>query len=145
MTPLRQGPPADKDKNVIVDKDKNMLRACNGVVVPAADKIRTLPPGGEVCENKTRKKRPLGTVATRTTDGDREFKVAVQRLNNDSRLRHSNGPAFRCVLGWLLLLGSTSGQFSGYAAISSLISLFFEGRDHPLGLFLAVRTTAVFS
>ncbi|MQM03107.1 hypothetical protein Taro_035881 [Colocasia esculenta] len=93
--PLRQTAAVDKDKNAFSDRDKNMLKACNGVSMPVEDKIRTLSAGGEGWEKKMKRKRSVGTVVTRTIDGEREFKPAVQRLNNDSRPRPSNGLGFR--------------------------------------------------
>uniref|UniRef100_A0A1D1Z2K0 Chlorophyllase-1, chloroplastic n=1 Tax=Anthurium amnicola TaxID=1678845 RepID=A0A1D1Z2K0_9ARAE len=100
--PLRQGPAIEKDKNIFMDKEKNMLRACNGGLMPVEDKIRTLTAGSEGWEKKMKRKRSVSVGAvTRTIDGDREFKVAAQRLNNESRPRPSNGLSFR--------LGSSSG------------------------------------
>ncbi|CAA7405370.1 unnamed protein product [Spirodela intermedia] len=93
--PLRQGPPVDKEKNTLVDKDKNMLRACNGSLMPAEDKIRVLP-GGEGWDKKMKRKRSVGPLVARPIDGDRDFKSSSQqRLNIESRARPSDGLSFR--------------------------------------------------
>ncbi|CAA6668505.1 unnamed protein product [Spirodela intermedia] len=93
--PLRQGPPVDKEKNTLVDKDKNMLRACNGSLMPVEDKIRVLP-GGEGWDKKMKRKRSVGPLVARPIDGDRDFKSSSQqRLNIESRARPSDGLSFR--------------------------------------------------
>lgn len=96
--PLRQGPSVDKEKSTLVDKDKNMLRACNGGLMPVEDKIRVLS-GGEGWDRKMKRKRSVGPLVTRPIDGDRDFKSSSQqRVNIESRARSSDGLSFRCVL-----------------------------------------------
>ena len=97
-----------KDKNTIIDKDKNMLRACNGVSVPVVDKMKTFSFNGDASDNKIKKKRTVGTIGNRLTEGDREMKGDVQRLSNEARHRSSIGPASRCAFlqffYWLLFV-----------------------------------------
>ncbi|KAL5974674.1 hypothetical protein ACLOJK_031344 [Asimina triloba] len=76
-----------------VDKDRDMLRAGNGGSMQAEDKARGLPPGGDGgWDKKMKRKRSVGTVGTRTIDGDMELKQRMQqRLNSDSISRPSDG------------------------------------------------------
>ncbi|XP_077241272.1 uncharacterized protein LOC143881849 isoform X2 [Tasmannia lanceolata] len=81
---------------LLIDKDKDMPRASNGVSLQVEDKIRGLPTGGDGWEKKMTRKRSVGAVVTRTMDGDREIKRGMQqRLNNESRSRSSEGHGFR--------------------------------------------------
>ncbi|XP_064968569.1 uncharacterized protein LOC135614775 isoform X1 [Musa acuminata AAA Group] len=92
--PLRQGAVMDKDRNVLFDKDKGMLRSCNGGSIPSEDKMCGLPPGADGWEKKLKRKRSVGL--NRGTEGDREIKQSIQqRSNNESRLRSSDGIGFR--------------------------------------------------
>ncbi|XP_058087160.1 uncharacterized protein LOC131234357 [Magnolia sinica] len=79
-------------QGVGVDKDRDMLRAGNGGSVQVEDKIRGLPAGGDGWDKKMKRKRSVGTVGTRTIDGDVEVKQRMQpRLNNESLSRSSDG------------------------------------------------------
>ncbi|XP_073003559.1 uncharacterized protein [Typha latifolia] len=94
--PTRQGLAVDKEKSLHFDKDKTMLRACNGATVMSEDKIRGLPPGGEGWEKKLKRKRSVGTAISRLSDGDREIKLAMQqRPNNESRPRSNDNHGLR--------------------------------------------------
>ncbi|KAK1309905.1 hypothetical protein QJS10_CPA08g01490 [Acorus calamus] len=76
----------------VMDKDKNMLRP----PVLVEDKIRGLPAGGDGWDKKMKRKRSVGAVVSRSTDGERELKQAVQqRLTNETRSRPCDGPGFR--------------------------------------------------
>ncbi|KAK1323823.1 hypothetical protein QJS10_CPA02g00964 [Acorus calamus] len=80
----------------IIDKDKNVLRSGNAPPVLAEDKIQGLPAGGDGWDKKMKRKRSVGTVISRSMDGDRELKQAVpQRLSNESRPRPCDGQGFR--------------------------------------------------
>lgn len=86
----------DKDKNMFFEKDKSMLRICNGGPMSSEGRIRGLPTGGDGWEKKLKRKRSVGTMVTRIPDGDRELKQAIQsRPNADSRSRSSDGNGFR--------------------------------------------------
>ncbi|CAL9202583.1 unnamed protein product [Musa hybrid cultivar] len=90
---LRQGAVIEKDKNVLSDKDKVMLRGCNGGPIPSEEKMCGLPPGGDGWE-KNKRKRSVGL--NRVIDGDRDIKQPFQqRPNSESRLRPSDGNGFR--------------------------------------------------
>ncbi|XP_009390026.2 uncharacterized protein LOC103976520 isoform X5 [Musa acuminata AAA Group] len=90
---LRQGAVIEKDKNVLSDKDKVMLRGCNGGPIPSEEKMCGLPPGGDGWE-KNKRKRSVGL--NRVIDGDRDIKQPFQqRPNSESRLRPSDGTGFR--------------------------------------------------
>ncbi|KAK8938704.1 hypothetical protein KSP39_PZI011460 [Platanthera zijinensis] len=100
--PARQGAALDKDKNLFFEKDKSILRACNGGSISSEDKIRGLPTGGDGWEKKLKRKRSVGTMVTRNPDGDRELKQTVQsRPTTEPRPRPSDGNGFRT--------GSTNG------------------------------------
>lgn len=84
----------DKDKNVHFEKDKSILRNCNGGSIPSEDKMHGFAPGGDGWEKKLKRKRSVGL--NRGTEGDREIKQSIQqRSNNESRLRSSDGIGFR--------------------------------------------------
>ncbi|XP_008784017.1 uncharacterized protein LOC103703090 isoform X3 [Phoenix dactylifera] len=86
--PVRQG--------TTTDKDKNILRGCNGGPMPSEDKIRGLPPGGDGLEKKLKRKRSVGTMVNRVTEGDRDIKQAIQqRPNNEPRPRSCDNLGFR--------------------------------------------------
>ncbi|KAG1331024.1 hypothetical protein COCNU_02G009920 [Cocos nucifera] len=79
--PVRQG--------TTTEKDKNILRACNGGPMPSEDKIRGLPPG-------MKRRRSVGTMVNRVTEGDRDIKQAIQqRPNNEPRPRSCDNLGFR--------------------------------------------------
>ncbi|XP_010912280.1 uncharacterized protein [Elaeis guineensis] len=79
--PVRQG--------TTTDKDKNILRACNGGPMPSEDKIRGLPPG-------MKRKRSVGTMVNRVIEGDRDIKQAIQqRPTNEPRPRSCDNLGFR--------------------------------------------------
>ncbi|KAK1288510.1 hypothetical protein QJS10_CPB19g00383 [Acorus calamus] len=93
----------------IMDKDKNVLRSGNGPPVLAEDKSQGLPAGGDGWDKKMKRKRSVGTVISRSMDGDRELKQAVpQRLSNESRPRPCDGQGFR------------SGSSNGSSGINKL-------------------------
>ncbi|XP_008787937.1 uncharacterized protein LOC103705824 isoform X2 [Phoenix dactylifera] len=86
--PVRQG--------TATDKDKNMLRACNGGPMPSEDKIRGLPPGSEGWVKRSKRKRSVGTMVNRVAEGDRDSKQAIQqRPNNEPRPRSCDNLGFR--------------------------------------------------
>ncbi|KAK1300319.1 hypothetical protein QJS10_CPB13g01594 [Acorus calamus] len=95
----------------VMDKDKNMLRP----PVLVEDKIRGLPAGGDGWDKKMKRKRSVGAVVSRSTDGERELKQAVQqRLTNETRSRPCDGPGFR------------SGSSNGIIGINKL-----DGSSQP--------------
>lgn len=78
---------------MLSDKDKVMLRGCNGGPIPSEEKMCGLPPGGDGWE-KNKRKRSVGL--NRVIDGDRDIKQPFQqRPNSESRLRSSDGTGFR--------------------------------------------------
>nr|XP_029117254.1 uncharacterized protein LOC105033855 isoform X3 [Elaeis guineensis] len=84
------------------DKDKNMIRACNGGPMTSEDKIRGLPPGCDVWEKKMKRRRSVGTMVNRVAEGDRDSKQAIQqRPNNEPRPRSCDNLGYRS--------GSSSG------------------------------------
>ncbi|XP_078447509.1 uncharacterized protein LOC144716270 isoform X2 [Wolffia australiana] len=92
--PLRQGPTGDKEKNAPLDKDKNLLRACSGLI--SVEEKSRVHSGGEGWEKKMKRKRSGGPVVTRPVDGDRDFKSsAQQRLSLESRSRLNDSLTFR--------------------------------------------------
>ncbi|ONK77573.1 uncharacterized protein A4U43_C02F8010 [Asparagus officinalis] len=97
---VRQGTLIDKDKIIHVDKDKSMLRACNGFPVSADDKMHGLAAGGEGWDKRNKRKRSVGTMVYRTSlDGDREIKKAIQQKpSNEPRPRSGDGLGFRTGL-----------------------------------------------
>lgn len=89
----RLGAAIEKDKTIIFDKDRGVLKGCNGGPVISDDKMCGLPPGGDGWE-KNKRKRSVGL--SRIIDGDRELKQSIQqRPKNEPRLRSSNGIGFR--------------------------------------------------
>lgn len=94
--PSRQGANLDKDKNLFFEKDKSMLRTCNGGSISSEEKMRGLPTGGDGWEKKLKRRRSVGTMVTRIPDGDRELKQTIQsRPITEPRLRPSDGNGFR--------------------------------------------------
>ncbi|XP_020678371.1 uncharacterized protein LOC110096662 isoform X1 [Dendrobium catenatum] len=94
--PARQGAAMDKDKNMLFEKEKSMLRVCNGGPMSSEDRIRGLPTGGDGWEKKLKRKRSVGTMGTRIPDGEREFKHTIQsRPNTEPRSRPPDGNGFR--------------------------------------------------
>ncbi|THU53437.1 hypothetical protein C4D60_Mb10t14390 [Musa balbisiana] len=92
--PLRQGAVMDKDKNVHFEKDKSILRNCNGGSIPSEDKMHGFAPGGDGWEKKLKRKRSVGLI--RVIESDRDTKQSSQqRANNDPRLRSSDGIGIR--------------------------------------------------
>ncbi|XP_018675461.2 uncharacterized protein LOC103968352 isoform X2 [Musa acuminata AAA Group] len=92
--PLRQGAVMDKDKNVHFEKDKSILRNCNGGSIPSEDKMHGFAPGGDGWEKKLKRKRSVGLI--RVIESDRETKQSSQqRANNEPRLRSSDGIGIR--------------------------------------------------
>ncbi|XP_042439309.1 uncharacterized protein LOC122024705 isoform X1 [Zingiber officinale] len=90
--PPRQGV-VEKDRNVLFEKDKTMHRGCNGGTVPSEDKMCGLPPMGDGWDKKMKRKRSVGL--NRVMESDREIKSIQQRPSNESRMRSSDGIAFR--------------------------------------------------
>ncbi|KAJ8479055.1 hypothetical protein OPV22_022782 [Ensete ventricosum] len=92
--PLRQGAVMDKDKNVHFEKDKSILRNCNGGSIPSEDKMHGFAPGGDGWEKKLKRKRSVGLI--RVIESDRDTKQSSQqRTNNEPRLRSSDGIGVR--------------------------------------------------
>ncbi|PIA28278.1 hypothetical protein AQUCO_07200140v1 [Aquilegia coerulea] len=78
-----------------MEKDRDMLRACNGGSLLVEEKIRGLPTSGEGWDKKMKRKRSVGTVVTRAIDGERELKRAMhQKLSNDPRPRPYDANGF---------------------------------------------------
>ncbi|KAF5204852.1 spectrin beta chain, brain [Thalictrum thalictroides] len=78
-----------------MDKDRDMLRACNGGSLLGEEKIRGLPASGEGWDKKMKRKRSVGTVVTRVIEGERELKRAMhQKLSNDPRPRPYDANGF---------------------------------------------------
>ncbi|XP_074561022.1 uncharacterized protein LOC141817244 isoform X2 [Curcuma longa] len=90
--PPRQGV-VEKDRNVLFEKDKTMLRGCNGGSVPTEDKMCGLPPMGDGWDKKMKRKRSVGL--NRVMESDREIKSIQQRPSNESRMRSSDAISFR--------------------------------------------------
>ncbi|KAG6480452.1 hypothetical protein ZIOFF_063952 [Zingiber officinale] len=90
--PPRQGV-VEKDRNVLFEKDKTMLRGCNGGSVPSEDKMCGLPPMGDGWDKKMKRKRSVGL--NRVMESDREIKSIQQRPSNESRMRSSDAISFR--------------------------------------------------
>jgi hypothetical protein len=62
------------------------------------EKIRRPPVGGETWDRKMRRKRSMGTVSTRSIDGDAEPKrVMHHKFNNESSLQSSDVQGFRYI------------------------------------------------
>lgn len=96
-TLLRQGTIVERDK-MSMDRDKNMLRTCNGAINLAEEKSRVLSTGGEGWNNNKsmKRKRSTGILANRTPDPERDVKQALpQRFKNETRPRPSDGVGFR--------------------------------------------------
>ncbi|XP_064960013.1 uncharacterized protein LOC135584553 isoform X6 [Musa acuminata AAA Group] len=111
---LRQGAVIEKDKNVLSDKDKVMLRGCNGGPIPSEEKMCGLPPGGDGWE-KNKRKRSVGL--NRVIDGDRDIKQPFQqRPNSESRLRPSDGTGFRLNMREDAQVGNQSPLIKGKAS-----------------------------
>ncbi|KAJ0973415.1 hypothetical protein J5N97_021374 [Dioscorea zingiberensis] len=93
---LRQGMLLDKEKNVVLEKDKNILRTCNGGSVTSDDKIRGFSAGGDPWDKKMKRKRSVGMMVNRTIDTDRELKPTIlQRPNGEPHSRSCEGTSFR--------------------------------------------------
>ncbi|XP_039132939.1 uncharacterized protein LOC120269999 isoform X2 [Dioscorea cayenensis subsp. rotundata] len=93
---LRQGTLLDKEKNMVLDKDKNILRTCNGGSVTSDDKISGFSAGGDPWDKKMKRKRSVGMMVSRTIDADRELKPIIQqRPGSEPHPRPSEGTSFR--------------------------------------------------
>lgn len=93
---LRQGTLLDKEKNMVLDKDKNILRTCNGGSVTSDDKISGFSAGGDPWDKKMKRKRSVGMMVSRTIDADRELKPIIQqRPGSEPHPRSSEGASFR--------------------------------------------------
>ncbi|RZR89484.1 hypothetical protein BHM03_00017215 [Ensete ventricosum] len=104
----------EKDKNVLSDKDKVMLRGCNGGPISSEEKMCGLPPGGDGWE-KNKRKRSVGL--NRVIDGDRDIKQPFQqRPNSESRLRPSDGIGFRLNMREDAQVGNQSPLIKGKAS-----------------------------
>lgn len=66
---------------MVMAKDRDMLRGDGSDLVE--EKIRTLPAGGEVWDKKKKRKRSVGTIFSRPTDGDAELKQTLHHKAND--------------------------------------------------------------
>lgn len=93
----RQNTIVERDK-MNMDRDKNMLRTCNGAINLAEDKSRVLSTGGDGWNNNKnmKRKRSAGILANRTPDSERDVKQALpQRFKNEPRPRPSDSVGFR--------------------------------------------------
>lgn len=131
---LRQG--------MAMDKDRDLLRAGNGGLVQVEDKIRGLP-AGDGWDKKMKRKRSVGTMVTRTMEGDRDIKRGMQqRLNVESRSRPCEGHGFRSgssnALGGINKLDGSSQPGSSARAILrndvENVALLNDKRDCATGL-----------
>ncbi|KAM1702834.1 hypothetical protein ACFX1Q_028156 [Malus domestica] len=66
---------------VVMGKDRDMLRHEGSDLIE--EKIRRLPAGGEVWDKKMKKKRSVGTVFSRSMDGDAELKRTLHHKANE--------------------------------------------------------------
>ncbi|XP_072979325.1 uncharacterized protein [Typha angustifolia] len=142
--PMRQGPIIDKEKSLFLDKDKGMLKACNGGQVLSEDKLNPFSPGGEGWEKKLKRKRSVGTVVNRVNDGDRQVKQTTQqRTNSETRLRASDSLGLRTgsssgVAGSNKIDGSSQQSGAGSRVIPKIDMdngpLPNERRERPAGL-----------
>ena len=82
--------PQNKEKIAPIDKEKSMLRACNGLM-PVEEKLRVLP-GGEGWDKKMKRKRSMCPAIMRPMDGDRDIKSSLQQRSAiEPRVRPSDG------------------------------------------------------
>ncbi|XP_023881659.2 uncharacterized protein LOC111994033 isoform X2 [Quercus suber] len=81
---------------LVIGKDKDILKGVGDGSDIVEEKIRRLPVGGETWDRKMRRKRSMGTVSTRSIDGDVEPKrVMHHKFNNESVLQSSDVQVFR--------------------------------------------------
>ncbi|XP_042421923.1 uncharacterized protein LOC122009718 isoform X2 [Zingiber officinale] len=138
----RQAAGVEKDKTVMFDKDRGVLKGCNVGLVISDDKMCRLPPGGDGWE-KNKRKRSVGL--SRISDGDRELKQSIQqRPKNEPRLRSSNGIVFRPGLSCGTILSNTTDSNPELSGANSSCgtpkneldssSVPNERQDHSVGL-----------
>ncbi|KAG6483446.1 hypothetical protein ZIOFF_060093 [Zingiber officinale] len=137
----RQAAGVEKDKTVMFDKDRGVLKGCNVGLVISDDKMCRLPPGGDGWE-KNKRKRSVGL--SRISDGDRELKQSIQqRPKNEPRLRSSNGIVFRPGLSCGTILSNTTDSNPELSGANSCgtpkneldsSSVPNERQDHSVGL-----------
>ncbi|KAG0485794.1 hypothetical protein HPP92_009873 [Vanilla planifolia] len=139
----RQGAVMDKDKNVLLEKEKSMLRACTGGPISSEERSHALHAGGDGWEKKLKRKRSVSTMVTRTLD-DREFKQTMQQKpTTETRTRASDGLGFRSgpsngTIGSSRI--ENSSQISGNSCRAmprnetENISLSSESRERVAGL-----------
>ncbi|KAF8397896.1 hypothetical protein HHK36_016821 [Tetracentron sinense] len=81
---------------VVMEKDRDIIRAGGGGSIQVEEKTQRLPAGGEGWDQKMKRKRSVGTVVTRAMDGDREIKRTMhQKLGSDPRSRSCEAHGFR--------------------------------------------------
>ncbi|XP_038688946.1 uncharacterized protein LOC119988101 isoform X2 [Tripterygium wilfordii] len=98
---------------LVVGKDREMLRDGGEGSDVVEEKIRRLPTGGEGWDKKMRRKRSVGTVSTRPTDGNVESKrIMHHKLNGEPGLQSSDAQGFR------------SGSFNGAAVVGKIDDTF---------------------
>ncbi|PRQ32261.1 hypothetical protein RchiOBHm_Chr5g0044401 [Rosa chinensis] len=83
-------------QKVVTDKDENMLQAVSGSSVRIEEKTHGLLSGGEVLDQKTKKKRSVGAVSNRVMGGEQDVTRATHpKLSGDSKLRSCDSNIFR--------------------------------------------------
>lgn len=117
--PSRQGKIGDANKSAPVDKDKHMLRSCNGASIP-------ITPAG------LKRRRSLGLPQWNNTripsDGDKDLKHSTNvRVRNESYPRSSDNLGFRSGL-------SNGNAESGSSQLSSGSSHILPGIEFGNGL-----------
>nr|XP_023881659.1 uncharacterized protein LOC111994033 isoform X2 [Quercus suber] len=81
---------------LVIGKDRDILKGVGDGSDIVEEKIRRLPVGGETWDRKMRRKRSMGTVSTRSIDGDVEPKrIMHHKFNNESVLQSSDVQVFR--------------------------------------------------
>ncbi|KAK4593328.1 hypothetical protein RGQ29_017447 [Quercus rubra] len=81
---------------LVIGRDRDILKDVGDGSDIVEEKIRRLPVGGETWDRKMRRKRSMGTVSTRSIDGDVEPKrVMHHKFNNESVLQSSDVQVFR--------------------------------------------------
>ncbi|XP_050369602.1 uncharacterized protein LOC126787743 isoform X2 [Argentina anserina] len=87
---------ATSRQKVVTDKDENMLHAVGGASVRIEEKTHGLPSGGEGLDQKTKKKRSVGSVSNRVMGNEQDVTRATHpKLNGDSKLRSCDSNIFR--------------------------------------------------
>ncbi|GAV66623.1 hypothetical protein CFOL_v3_10133 [Cephalotus follicularis] len=83
-------------RQIVTEKEGDMLPTVTSSSVRIEEKIRRLPVGGEGWDSKMKRKRSVGAVNNRVLNGDRDIKRAMlPKLSADSTLQSCDAKDFR--------------------------------------------------